>query len=147
MMGIDLVDRRRSRTITALCDANVSRLRSGLLSFVSNTSNRFVIKRGSRSRVLPPLTAPTNDGTRPHQSGRAVCTRLTYAPAMSLDKNLFTLQFTPSPDDPNVIDLVDPSGVVHYRKQRVPGATYEINVYGGPVRSPAQYGYPHPSPF
>ena len=49
---------------------------------------------------------------------------------MSLDKNLFTLQFTPSPDDPNVIDLVDPSGVVHYRKHRVQGATYEINVYG-----------------
>ena len=49
---------------------------------------------------------------------------------MSLDKNLFTLQFTPSPSDPNVIDLVDPSGVVHYRKHRVQGAAYEINVYG-----------------
>lgn len=49
---------------------------------------------------------------------------------MSLDKNLFTLRFTPSPDDPDVIDLVDPSGVVHYRKHRVQGATYEINVYG-----------------
>lgn len=49
---------------------------------------------------------------------------------MSLDKNLFTLQFTPSPNDPNVIDLVDPSGVVHYRKHRVQGAAYEINVYG-----------------
>lgn len=47
---------------------------------------------------------------------------------MSLDKNLFTLQFTPNPDDPNGIDLVDPSGVVHYRKLRVQGATYEINV-------------------
>ena len=56
---------------------------------------------------------------------------------MSLDKNLFTLQFTPSPDDPNVIDLVDPSGVAHYRKHRVPGATYEINVYGGLAHSPA----------
>ena len=49
---------------------------------------------------------------------------------MSLDKNLFTLQFTPNPDDPNVIDLVDPSGAVHYRKHRVQGTTYEINVYG-----------------
>lgn len=49
---------------------------------------------------------------------------------MSLDKNLFTLQFTSSPDKPNVIDLVDPSGVVHYRKNRVQGATYEINVQG-----------------
>lgn len=48
--------------------------------------------------------------------------------AMSLDK--FTLQFTPSPDDPNVIDLVDPSGVVHYRERRVQGATYEIHVCG-----------------
>jgi hypothetical protein len=49
---------------------------------------------------------------------------------MSLDKNLFTLQFTSNPDDPNVIDLVDPSGVVHYRKHRAQGTTYEINVYG-----------------
>ena len=49
---------------------------------------------------------------------------------MSLDKNLFTLQFTPSPDDANVIDLVDPSGAAHYRKHRVQGTTYEINVYG-----------------
>jgi hypothetical protein len=53
---------------------------------------------------------------------------------MSLDKNLFTLQFTPSADDTNVIDLVDPSGVVHYRKHRVQGATYEINVYGTTVQ-------------
>ena len=52
---------------------------------------------------------------------------------MSLDKNLFTLQFTPSPDDSNVIDLVDPSGVVHYRKNRVQSATYEINVCGKTV--------------
>lgn len=52
---------------------------------------------------------------------------------MSLDKNLFTLQFTPASDDPNVIDLVDPSGVVHYRKHRALGATYEINVYGKTV--------------
>jgi hypothetical protein len=49
---------------------------------------------------------------------------------MSLDKNLFTLQFIPSSDDPNVIDLVDPSGAAHYRKHWVQGATYQINVYG-----------------
>lgn len=66
---------------------------------------------------------------------------------MSLDKNLFTLQFTSNPDDPNVIDLVDPSGVVHYRKNKVQSATYEINVYGnfllanGPS-APSSYPYP-----
>ena len=49
---------------------------------------------------------------------------------MSLDKNLFTLQFASSSDDPSVIDLVDPSGVVHYRKNRVQGTSYEVNVYG-----------------
>jgi hypothetical protein len=50
---------------------------------------------------------------------------------MSLDKNLFTLTFTPHKDNPNVIDLVDPSGTVHYRKQRVTGiAEYRIEVYG-----------------
>ena len=49
---------------------------------------------------------------------------------MSLDKNLFTLLFTPHKDNQNVIDLVDPSGTVHYRKQRVPGSEYKIEVYG-----------------
>lgn len=48
---------------------------------------------------------------------------------MSLDKNLFTLLVTPHKDDPNVIDLVDPAGTIHYRKQRVPGAVYTIQVY------------------
>jgi hypothetical protein len=49
---------------------------------------------------------------------------------MSLDKNLFTLLFTPHKDNQNVIDLMDPSGTVHYRKQRVPGSEYKIEVYG-----------------
>jgi hypothetical protein len=49
---------------------------------------------------------------------------------MSLDKNLFTLLFTPNNDHPNVIDLVDPSGTVHYRKQRVLTPEYKIEVYG-----------------
>ncbi|PCH44081.1 hypothetical protein WOLCODRAFT_76224 [Wolfiporia cocos MD-104 SS10] len=48
---------------------------------------------------------------------------------MSLDLNLFTLNVTPSPDDPNVVDLVSPSGVVHYRKERVPGSAYSVCVY------------------
>lgn len=50
---------------------------------------------------------------------------------MSLDQNLFTLVVTPSKDDPNVIDLIDPNGVVHYRKQRIASeATYTVEVYG-----------------
>ena len=74
--------------------------------------------------------AATNDVT-PRLIHGALFTRIPlHVQAMSLDKNLFTLQFTPSPNDPNVIDLVDPSGVVHYRKHRVQGAVYEINVYG-----------------
>jgi len=49
---------------------------------------------------------------------------------MSLDKNLFTLLFTPHKDNQNVIDLVDPSGTVHYRKQRATGSSeYKIEVY------------------
>lgn len=48
---------------------------------------------------------------------------------MSLDQNLFTLQFTPHKDYPNVIDLVDPSGVLHYRKQRIASPEYKIEVY------------------
>ncbi|KAL1743221.1 hypothetical protein HDZ31DRAFT_74988 [Schizophyllum fasciatum] len=48
---------------------------------------------------------------------------------MSLDKNLFTLHFIPNPDAPNVTDLVDPAGTIHYRKQRVPGAAYAVEVY------------------
>ncbi|KAL1714580.1 hypothetical protein EV715DRAFT_209253 [Schizophyllum commune] len=48
---------------------------------------------------------------------------------MSLDKNLFTLLFTPNKDAPNVTDLVDPAGTIHYRKQRIPGSTYAVEVY------------------
>lgn len=49
---------------------------------------------------------------------------------MSLDQNLFTLVFTPHKDNNNVVDLVDPTGTVHYRKQRIPGAEYKIEIYG-----------------
>ncbi|GJE90372.1 hypothetical protein PsYK624_065030 [Phanerochaete sordida] len=48
---------------------------------------------------------------------------------MSLDQNLFTLHFAPSKDDPSVTELVDPSERPHYRKQRVQGSTYKIDVY------------------
>lgn len=49
---------------------------------------------------------------------------------MSLDQNLFTLIVTPSIIDHNVIDLVDSTGQVHYRKQRVPASIYKVEVYG-----------------
>jgi hypothetical protein len=50
---------------------------------------------------------------------------------MSLDQNLFTLNFNPNKDDPTVTDLVDGAGVVHYHKQRVSDAVeYRMNVYG-----------------
>ena len=49
---------------------------------------------------------------------------------MSLDQNLFTLNVQPNKDDPNVLDLIDPSGNGHYRKERVAGTVYKINVYG-----------------
>jgi hypothetical protein len=49
---------------------------------------------------------------------------------MSLDQNLFTLYVTPDKDDSNVIDLVDSKGIAHYRKQRVPGMSYKVEVYG-----------------
>ncbi|TFY61486.1 hypothetical protein EVG20_g7041 [Dentipellis fragilis] len=48
---------------------------------------------------------------------------------MSLDQNLFTLTIAPQADDPAFVDLADASGTVHYRKQRVPGTAYHINVY------------------
>ncbi|KAK1222126.1 hypothetical protein PQX77_015054 [Marasmius sp. AFHP31] len=54
---------------------------------------------------------------------------LLFLALMSLDQNLFTLIVTPHKDDPNVIDLVDPSGTIHYRKQRVAGQTYTAEVY------------------
>lgn len=52
---------------------------------------------------------------------------------MSLDQNLFTLVFTPNKDNNNVIDLVDPSGTIHYRKQRIPCVEYKIEIYGSHV--------------
>ncbi|KAG1735499.1 hypothetical protein EDB19DRAFT_1723820 [Suillus lakei] len=50
---------------------------------------------------------------------------------MSLDQNLFTLLLTPNTSDSRglVTDLTDPSGNVHYRKQRIPGQVYKIEVY------------------
>ncbi|KAH9941495.1 hypothetical protein B0H21DRAFT_546480 [Amylocystis lapponica] len=48
---------------------------------------------------------------------------------MSLDQNLFTLNIGPNSEDPSVVDLADPSGKLHYRKQRVPGSVYSVNVY------------------
>ncbi|KAF8347723.1 hypothetical protein F5887DRAFT_1258289 [Amanita rubescens] len=48
---------------------------------------------------------------------------------MSLDQNLFTLHFTQNKDNPNVIELVDPSGNIHYRRHRIPGQTYKIELY------------------
>ncbi|KAJ7668442.1 hypothetical protein DFH06DRAFT_1181689 [Mycena polygramma] len=47
---------------------------------------------------------------------------------MSLDQNLFTLIVTTT-DNPNVVDLVDPAGRAHYRKQRIPGPIYKTEVY------------------
>ncbi|KAI0657913.1 hypothetical protein C8Q70DRAFT_918525 [Cubamyces menziesii] len=47
---------------------------------------------------------------------------------MSLDQNLFTLNVASRSDDPNVLDLVDPNGVVHYTKRRLPGTTYTIEL-------------------
>jgi len=48
---------------------------------------------------------------------------------MSLDKNLFTLHFTQNEHNPQVVDLLDPSGTVHYRKQRVLGVEYKVELY------------------
>ncbi|KAH7926400.1 hypothetical protein BV22DRAFT_1032896 [Leucogyrophana mollusca] len=50
---------------------------------------------------------------------------------MSLDQNLFTLLVTPNTSDTTgtVLDLVDPSGNVHYRKRRILGQVYKIEVY------------------
>ncbi|CDO68167.1 hypothetical protein BN946_scf184938.g19 [Trametes cinnabarina] len=48
---------------------------------------------------------------------------------MSLDQNLFTLNVSPRADDPNVLDLSDPNGVVHYSKRRLPNNEYNIEVF------------------
>lgn len=49
---------------------------------------------------------------------------------MSLDRNLFTLNIVPNDKDPNVLDLVESSGTVHYHKERVHDTLYKINLYG-----------------
>ena len=36
---------------------------------------------------------------------------------MSLDQNLFTLHIRRSEHEPQAIDMVDPQGIVHYRKR------------------------------
>ena len=68
---------------------------------------------------------------------------------MSLDKNLFTLNVIPNKDNPDVVDLVDPNGITHYRKQRVPGQSYKVEVYGTPeiIRSPFTYRVCYPDPM
>ncbi|KAI0709639.1 hypothetical protein C8T65DRAFT_727346 [Cerioporus squamosus] len=48
---------------------------------------------------------------------------------MSLDQNLYTLNFSQRADDPNAIDLIDSNGVVQYTKRRLPGNEYKIEVY------------------
>ncbi|KAG6910197.1 hypothetical protein DXG01_012332 [Tephrocybe rancida] len=48
---------------------------------------------------------------------------------MSLDQNLFTLHVTQNKDNPHVIDLIDPSGTIHYTKHRLPGNEYKVEVY------------------
>ncbi|KAI0351868.1 hypothetical protein OH77DRAFT_1438977 [Trametes cingulata] len=47
---------------------------------------------------------------------------------MSLDQNLFTLNVNPRTDDRNALDLIDPNGVVHYTKRRLPGTEYTIEM-------------------
>ena len=51
---------------------------------------------------------------------------------MALDKNLFTLNLEPSKIEPAAIDLIDPSGVIHYRKRWVPNdaGTYLFSLIG-----------------
>lgn len=51
---------------------------------------------------------------------------------MVLDQNLFTLNITPRVNEPLVIDLIDSSETVHYRKERTNDGTngYSFNLYG-----------------
>ena len=57
---------------------------------------------------------------------------------MSLDQNLFTLNIVPSEVEPDAVDLVEPNGIVHYRKRRVvaaanaaaENAAYNWSLYG-----------------
>ncbi len=62
---------------------------------------------------------------------------------MSLDQNLFTLHFTQNKDNPNVIELVDPSGNIHYRRHRIPGQTYKIELYGIQLEQYSNMDYTH----
>ncbi|KAI0296565.1 hypothetical protein B0F90DRAFT_1811304 [Multifurca ochricompacta] len=48
---------------------------------------------------------------------------------MSLDRNLFTLNIVPNENDTAVQDLVLPSGIAHYHKQRERGSSYRINLF------------------
>jgi hypothetical protein len=55
---------------------------------------------------------------------------------MSLDRNLFTLNVVPNESNPAVQDLVNPTGTVHYQKEREGGQLYRINLFGAPISSP-----------
>lgn len=54
---------------------------------------------------------------------------------MSLDRNLFTLLLTPSAaasrtnQGVSVVNLIDPSGTVYYRKKRIGGGVYKAELY------------------
>ncbi|KAJ3847281.1 hypothetical protein EV368DRAFT_51479 [Lentinula lateritia] len=54
---------------------------------------------------------------------------------MTLDQNLFTLQIKPSPADPTLVDLADPSGNVFYRKERSTGVGYNVSLYDSITQS------------
>jgi len=49
---------------------------------------------------------------------------------MSLDRNLFTLNIVPNKSNHAVQDLVLPSGVVHYHREKEEGQSYRINLFG-----------------
>jgi len=49
---------------------------------------------------------------------------------MSLDRNLFTLNIVPNERDSAVQDLVLPSGMIHYQREREGGPSYRINLFG-----------------
>lgn len=51
---------------------------------------------------------------------------------MSLDQNLFTLNITPRAAAPLIVELIDPKGTVHYRKERAESTAglYEFNLFG-----------------
>ena len=49
---------------------------------------------------------------------------------MSLDQNLFTLNIAQRVTEPHIIELIDPSETVHYRKERTNDGGYSFNLYG-----------------